>query len=125
MSKHKPTAEQIKNDPSLRWCPYRSMEVVFSDAHQTELRFIRYEGQMVRLAELNSIAELPELVQASTIRRSSVMNSTSEWKAVKVRSMEGAAWFAVCRSPYQRVPCTGQDEAEAESHRRNALVGVQ
>ena len=55
MAKKKPewTPSQLANDPSLRWCPYRRHELVWSDAYQDCLRFWGYEGEgMVRLATL-------------------------------------------------------------------------
>ena len=64
------TAAQLANDPSLRWCPYRRWESLWSDVHQADMRFVRYEGDgMVRLATLDAIAELPELVREDQVRR--------------------------------------------------------
>ena len=72
--KHRPTTEQIKNDPSLRWSAYGQWETVWSDVHNAELRFVRYEDGMVRLATLGGIEELSILVRQDQVRRASVMH---------------------------------------------------
>ncbi len=40
--KHKLSEAELANDPSLRWCGYRRMELVWSDTHKTEMRFVEY-----------------------------------------------------------------------------------
>ncbi len=76
MKKPKYTVEQLENDPSLRVCPYRRWETVWSDTLQADVRFVRYEGTMVRLATMNGIAELPDLVPELSIRRM----TAKDWK---------------------------------------------
>jgi signal transduction histidine kinase len=65
-------AAQLINDPSLRWCAYRMWEVVWSDVHQIELRFVRYENGKAKLASLAGMAELPDLVDPLSVRRPTV-----------------------------------------------------
>lgn len=60
---------ELDNDPSLAICPYRPYEAIWSDSHQVELRFVRYEGDEVVLAELNSMAELEGVFPLLSIRR--------------------------------------------------------
>jgi hypothetical protein len=74
-----PTPEEIANDPSLKWCGYRFGELVWSDYHQESVRFVCYmlpSCEFVRLASLNSIAELPGEYHRLTIRRPSVMEAS-------------------------------------------------
>lgn len=68
---HTPTEAEVTNDPSLRWVCYRPMELVWSDTHAALRRFVRYEGEQVRLASYPmGIIEGPEgLVDALTVRR--------------------------------------------------------
>jgi hypothetical protein len=40
--KHQPTAAELVNDPTLRWWPYRRLELVWSDTHRAYLRFDAY-----------------------------------------------------------------------------------
>ena len=54
------TEAELINDPSLRWCPYRRWELLWSDLHQTEVRFLEYRGDLVAVATLNGIAPYPE-----------------------------------------------------------------
>lgn len=72
--KHVPSLEEIANDPSLRWFPYRTAEVIFSDTHGTELRFMGYDGEQVKLATLNGIAPIAETVHRLTVRRLTAKN---------------------------------------------------
>jgi hypothetical protein len=67
--KHLPTDAELANDPSLRFCPYRPYETVWSDTHGQELRFLRYQEDAVVLASLNGMGELPGAVPALSIRR--------------------------------------------------------
>ena len=69
---------ELANDPSLRWCPYRQGELVYSDLHQAVVRFWEIEKKGIRLASLNGIAPLPELVRADQIRRPSVMREANK-----------------------------------------------
>lgn len=67
---------QLTNDPSLRWCPYRYGEVVYSDSHEKELRFLGYaDNANVRLGTINGIAEIAGHVNELTVRRPTVMKS--------------------------------------------------
>ncbi len=66
--------DELVNDPSLRWCPYRMWETVWSDVHQAELRFVRYEGERVVLATLGGMAELPGTVGKLQVRRLTTMH---------------------------------------------------
>lgn len=66
--------EDLRNDPSLRWVDYHYTEIVWSDDLGKEMRFLRYEGENVRLAELNSIGEVPGLFHKHRIRRPTVMD---------------------------------------------------
>mgnify|MGYP001558571523 CR=1 FL=1 len=80
------TELEIANDPSLRWCNYRRWETVYSDVHQAEVRFVRYEGDgKIRLASLDGIAELPETVEPLQVRRASVMGAENKLVPVSVR----------------------------------------
>lgn len=63
------TPEELANDPSLKWCSYRPWETIWSDRHQAELRFVRYDGEEVVLGTLGGMAELPGTVPALSIRR--------------------------------------------------------
>lgn len=69
MAKRKPNPDELANDPSLRWSPYSKWELVWSDAHNDQLRFVGYEEGGVRLATVNGIANLPGLVSPLSIRR--------------------------------------------------------
>ena len=86
--KHKPSQEQILNDPSLRWHPYYLWgELVFSDIHKKVLRFFGYkEGDKAELATVHGIDPLPEFVSLLSIRRPTVMenyrNTSREYKYV-------------------------------------------
>jgi hypothetical protein len=73
--KQKFTEADLKNDPSLRWCPYRMWELVWSDVHNKPVRFVRYEDGKVRVGTLNGMAPLPELVEVHQVRRPSVMDA--------------------------------------------------
>ena len=79
---------ELRNDPSLKWCEYRFGEMLWSDIHQTEVRFARYEEELVRVCSLNGIEELPDLVSSVWVRRPSVMskeeNMPMEAKRFKV-----------------------------------------
>lgn len=44
------TEAELTNDPSLRWCPYRTWELIHSDAHDEPVRFLRYSGDNAELA---------------------------------------------------------------------------
>lgn len=116
------SAAEIANDPSLRWCPYRQWEALRSDVHGETLRFVRYEDGKVRLATLNGIRELPDLVGPLTVRRPSVL--PDRWEVVGVRGAAGREWFAMNRGTGERVVCPSQDAAEAEAGRRTALAGT-
>ncbi len=63
------TVEELANDESLQWCPYRKGEAVWSDIHGEALRFYRYVKDKVQLASLQGIAPLEELVSPLQIRR--------------------------------------------------------
>lgn len=66
------TPAHVRNDPSLRWVGYRYGEVLYSDTHQTYLRFSRYDHKdpsRVVLASMNGIADLPGTVDEFTVRR--------------------------------------------------------
>lgn len=70
VQKHIPTDQELANDPSLKWACYRKWEAVWSDSHNTVVRFCRYEEcGNIRVAGLNTIGELPELVHPLNIRR--------------------------------------------------------
>src|ERR1700730_5967667 len=73
MKSWKPTAEQIANDPSLKWIGYRRGELVWSDLHSANVRFLEYSEGKVRLATLDGIAPLPDLAEENQVRRPSVM----------------------------------------------------
>lgn len=70
---HKATDVEIRNDPSLRWNYYRPWEIVWSDLHNTEVRFLRYEGDKIAVASLHGITELSDRVGVLQIRRPSTM----------------------------------------------------
>lgn len=65
------TEAELANDPSLKWCPYREAEAVWSDLHRTDVRFLRYEEGKVRLATIDGISPLPDLVERTQVRRAS------------------------------------------------------
>lgn len=68
--KHVPSAAELANDPSLRWCPYRKFELVWSDTHQTEMRFVEYlTGGKVTLATEAGMAVVEGSYDALSIRR--------------------------------------------------------
>ena len=67
--KYVPTEEELANDPSLMWVPYRRWEPIWSDDHGANLRFVEYVGDLVKLASLDGISELPGLVKKLGIRR--------------------------------------------------------
>lgn len=60
--------QEIVNDPSLKWFPYGEGEPLWSDARNNYVRFVRYEGSMIRVSELNSMREA-ELVDPLSVRR--------------------------------------------------------
>ena len=62
----------LTNDPSLRWSAYGKWELVYSDVHQEPMRFVCYDQDRIRLATVNGMAELPDLVEQHQIRRLSV-----------------------------------------------------
>lgn len=67
--KHKPGPAELANDPSLRWCPYRSFELVWSDAHATEMRFNGYNDDgTVSLANM-AMSPVPGSYDPLSIRR--------------------------------------------------------
>jgi len=105
MAKGKPTAAQIANDASLRWCPYRMFELVYSDTHGRPLRFVRYAspGQVV-LATLGGMGELPGTVHELTVRRPSTMQAapaplSEAEKGPSWRNASWGAWPVRIRSP--------------------------
>ena len=120
--KHKPGEAELRNDPSLRFCPYRKWETVWSDAHNVEVRFMAYVGDQVQVADL-VMAPLPGYVPILSIRRPSTMTfDESEWKPVRIRTADGIAWFSVNRALNERVACKDQSEAELESIKRNGMA---
>lgn len=72
MKTTKYTAEDLTNDPSLKWNPYRKWELVWSDSHSEYKRFVRHEKSLVRLAEVHSLSELHSLVPRNSVRRLSL-----------------------------------------------------
>ncbi len=67
--KHKAIAEEIANDPSLKYVQYQWGESIWSDDRQETVRFIRYEDEMIRIAESLGIREIPVLVNPLSVRR--------------------------------------------------------
>lgn len=67
--KRKPSVAELANDASLRWNDYKWGEVLVSDTHSEDLRFIGRDGDMVRLATLGGMSALPEPVHMLTVRR--------------------------------------------------------
>ena len=63
------THEELANDPSLRWSSYQKYEIVWSDSHHQDLRFVQYENGLVRLSTINAMDNLPDLVDKLSIRR--------------------------------------------------------
>ena len=79
--KQKYSESELRNDPSLKWCPYRRAEVVWSDAHQAEVRFMEYVGcDRARTATLNGIADMPGTVHRLGIRRPTALATAEELK---------------------------------------------
>lgn len=68
IKKHIVSQEEIKHDPSLRWHKYQYGETIQLVKDQTPVRFVRYEGDLVRLADM-VLRELPELVDPFDVRR--------------------------------------------------------
>lgn len=73
--KYEPSAAELANDPSLRWCPYRSGELVWSDAHGDVMRFLRYESAGVALATQHGIAPVAGVYSPLSVRRPSVASN--------------------------------------------------
>lgn len=63
------SAAELANDPSLRYCPYRKFELVWSDSHQTEMRFVEYVGDKIILATEAGMAVVDGLWDMLSIRR--------------------------------------------------------
>lgn len=54
-----PTPEEIENDPSLRYYPYRTGEQLYVDALGGLVRFLRYDGRgKIRVATMDGITEI-------------------------------------------------------------------
>lgn len=68
--KRAPSAEELANDPSLRWNEYRWWEVLWSDGHGDPVRFERREAGGVRLSSLDGIVPLG-LADPLSVRRPS------------------------------------------------------
>ncbi len=64
------SGEELRNDPTLRWDPYRWGEQLFSDKHGDFRRFVAYtpDGRIV-LASLNGIAPETETADPLSVRR--------------------------------------------------------
>lgn len=75
MKTTKHTDEEILNDESLRWHPYKQWELVWSDVHGKEMRFYGYEDDFVRLATFGmaKIDDPDGLVRRDQVRRPTVM----------------------------------------------------
>jgi hypothetical protein len=67
--KHKPTAAELANDPSLRWHAYGLYEPLDSDLHSEKAAFIRYDDGRIVLGSINDLAELPDTFDPVTVRR--------------------------------------------------------
>ena len=68
--KHAPSAAELVNDPSLKYCPYRTFELVWSDSHSTEMRFVAYLANgKVRLATEAGMAVIAGEFDVLSIRR--------------------------------------------------------
>jgi uncharacterized cupin superfamily protein len=67
--KHKLTEEDFARDPSLKYCPYRWMELLY--CVDGMVRFVSYndDGQEVVLAEQDSMRILPGTYPTSSVRR--------------------------------------------------------
>jgi hypothetical protein len=66
------SAEELVNDPSLRWADYRLWELLHSDAHDGLVRFLEYTGKgraKVRVANLNGITPYKRLAKRLQVRR--------------------------------------------------------
>ncbi len=67
--KHQPSPAELANDPSLKYCPYRRMELVWSDTFKAEMRFVEYVPcGKIRLANF-SMGEVSGLYDPLTVRR--------------------------------------------------------
>lgn len=69
MKKIQFTPEQLANDPSLKYCPYRYGELVWSDQHKAWVRFGHYEGRNVHVLSYAGMAPLSGVVPDLQIRR--------------------------------------------------------
>lgn len=64
----KASTEEIANDGSLKYFPYGEGEPLWCDTRNGYARFVRYEGDKIRLSELDSMREA-ELVDPLSVRR--------------------------------------------------------
>ena len=56
---HPPSPEELANDRSLRWVPYRYAELLWSDELQDNVRFLRYdEAGRIAVASYAGISDL-------------------------------------------------------------------
>lgn len=62
------SAEELTNDPSLKYFDYRMMEALLSDEHG-DVRFAGYEKENIKIADLQTMAVLPLTVNPLKIRR--------------------------------------------------------
>jgi hypothetical protein len=66
----KASPEELVNDPSLKWNPYRPWELLQSDAHCGLVRFLEYtDDGRVRVATVHGITPLPQTAEALQVRR--------------------------------------------------------
>lgn len=65
---HKASPEEIANDGSLKYFPYGEGEPLWCDTRNGYARFVRYEGDQIRVSELDSMREA-ELVDVLSVRR--------------------------------------------------------
>ena len=70
-----PTAAELANDPSLRFCPYRQWELVWCDERDECVRFHHYADVARTIVVVASVhmAVLPGSVPAASLRRPSTM----------------------------------------------------
>lgn len=68
--KHVPSAAEIANDSSVKWTPYRRLELLWSDEKNAYVRFLEYdEDGRIRIASYEGMADLGESVDPLRTRR--------------------------------------------------------
>lgn len=69
----KPTQEELDNDPTLQYTPYKRYEILWVKPLKKICRFLSYcdDGKKIRLTERDSLRDVPEAVPALSVKRPS------------------------------------------------------